>query len=107
MFSYFIVKERSMEPFCTEGDFALVSRMSYFFSHPKVGQLVVLRDPTDPSRYIIKRITATEGSFLWVEGDNKERSTDSRDFGWVGANALLGQVKVIHRTALLDRSIMK
>src|SRR3989344_2991396 len=105
MFSYFIVKEQSMEPFCREGDFVLVNRMSYLFSCPKVGQLAVLKDPRD-SRHIVKRIVVFKDSFVWVEGDNKERSTDSRDFGWVSVKALLGQAKVIHKTALLDRSIM-
>ncbi len=105
MFSYFIVKEQSMEPFCQEGDFVLVNRMSYLFSRPKVGQLVVLKDPRD-SRRIVKRIGVVKDSFVWVEGDNREKSTDSRNFGWVSAKALLGQAKVIHKTALLDRSIM-
>lgn len=106
MFSYFMVKEQSMEPFCQEGDFVLVNRMSYLFSHPKIGQLVALKDPRDFSRNILKRIIAIRNSFAWVEGDNKEKSTDSRDFGWVSAKALLGQAKVIHMTSLLDRSIM-
>ena len=106
MLSWFVVKERSMEPFCREGDFAVVNRMSYLFSRPKIGQIVVLKDPRDCSRLVLKRIGAIQNSFLWVEGDNKERSTDSRDFGWVSVKSLLGQAKVIHKTALLDRSIM-
>src|SRR3989338_1600365 len=106
MFSYFVVKEQSMEPFCQEGDFVLVNRMSYLFSRPKVGHIVVLKDPRDFPRHIVKRIGAVKGSFVWVEGDNKERSIDSRRFGWVGAKALLGRAKVIHRTALLGRSII-
>ena len=107
MFSYFIVKEQSMEPSCREGDFVLVNRMSYLFSRPKVGHIVVLRDPRDSSQHIVKRITVIKDSFIWVEGDNKEKSTDSRNFGWVNVKALLGQAKVIHKTSLLDRSIIK
>ena len=95
-----------MEPFCQEWDFVLVNRMSYLFSRPRVGQLVVLKDLRD-TRHIVKRITALKDSFVWVEGDNKEKSRDSRDFGWVSVKALLGQAKVIHKTALLGRSIMK
>ena len=106
MFSYFVVKEQSMEPFCHEGDFVLVNRMSYLFSRPKVGHIVVLKDPRDSLRPILKRIIVLKDSFAWVEGDNKERSTDSRNFGWVSVKALLGQAKVIHKTVLLDRSIM-
>lgn len=106
MFSYFMVREQSMEPSCREGDFVLVNRMSYLFSRPKVGQLVVLKDPESPARRIIKRIITVKDSFLWVEGDNKEESRDSRNFGWISSKALVGQAKVIHKTALLDRSIM-
>lgn len=106
MFPFFIVKGQSMKPFCQEGDFVLVNRMSYLFSRPKIGQLVVLKDPRDFSRHIVKRIAVVKDSLLWVEGDNKEKSTDSRHFGWVGRNMILGQAKVIHRTALLDRSII-
>ena len=106
MFSYFVVKEQSMEPFCQEGDFVLVNRMSYLFSCPKVGHVVVLKDPRDSSRHILKRITTIKDSSVWVEGDNKKRSTDSRDFGWVSVKALLGQAKVIHKTSLLGHSIM-
>jgi|SRR3989338_5502737 len=107
MFSYFIVKEHSMEPSCREGDFVFVNKMSYLFFRPKVGQLVVLKDPTDPFRLILKRITAAKNPFFWVEGDNKEESIDSRHFGWVRSKVLLGQAKVIHKTGLLGRSIMK
>ena len=106
MFSWFVVKEQSMEPSCREGDFVVVSKMSYLFSRPKVGQLVVLKDPEGSSRLVLKRITAAKGSFFWVEGDNKDKSIDSRSFGWVSSKTLLGQAKVIHKTSLLGRSIM-
>ncbi|MBI2642013.1 MAG: S26 family signal peptidase [Candidatus Wildermuthbacteria bacterium] len=71
--------------------------MSYLFSRPKVGQLVVLKDPRDSSRLILKRITGARDSFFWVEGDNKEESTDSRKFGWVPKTAILGKAFVIHK----------
>ena len=49
MLSFLKVKERSMEPFCREGDFVLANRMSYLFSAPKIGHIVMLRHPFDPS----------------------------------------------------------
>lgn len=84
-----------MEPFCKEGDFVLVNKMSYLFFRPKVGHIVVLRDPRDSFRLILKRITAIKDSLLWVEGDNKGRSTDSRDFGWVEQWLILGKALII------------
>lgn len=71
---------------------------SYFAVHlylcPRVGQ------------FVLRRITVAKHFFYWVEGDNKKESIDSRHFGWIRAKTLLGQAKVIHKTALLDRSIM-
>lgn len=101
MFSYFIVKEQSMEPSCREGDFVLVSKMSYLFSRPKIGQLVVLKDPGDSSCLVLKRITAVKGSLLWVQGDNKEKSTDSRHFGWVSQSNIVGRVFKVSKSPLL------
>lgn len=112
-----------MEPFCREGDFVLVNpvrnflpylsrlldhlpfvgkqisngvnRMSYLFSRPRVGQLIVLKDPMHSSLLILKRITAVQDSFLWVEGDNKEKSIDSRHFGWVGKEYIIGNAHIV------------
>tara|TARA_Y100000310_G_scaffold92577_1_gene90230 strand:- start:885 stop:1076 length:192 start_codon:yes stop_codon:yes gene_type:complete len=42
----------------------------------------------------------------WVEGDNKEKSQDSRDFGWIRRNMLLGKAKVIHKTGSFGYSII-
>ena len=107
MFSWFLVRGHSMSPFgrspvgrepsSNEGDFVLVNRISYLFSRPKVGQLVVLKDPRDSSRLILKRVTGARDSSFWVEGDNFADSRDSRQFGWVPKTALVGRAFVIHR----------
>lgn len=49
----------------------------------RVGDVVVVRDPRDSSRWLLKRCVAREGSMLDVRGDNDQASTDSRDFGLV------------------------
>ncbi|NNN09973.1 MAG: S26 family signal peptidase [Acidimicrobiaceae bacterium] len=49
----------------------------------RVGDVVVLRDPRDASRWLLKRCVAREGPMLDVRGDNEQASTDSRDFGLV------------------------
>ena len=103
-----------MDPSCREGDFVLVNKISYLFSRPTVGQLVVLKDPRDFSCLVLKRITAVKDSvkdsikdsFFWVEGDNKERSADSRNFGWVPQNLLLGRARLIHKTPPLAYGIL-
>lgn len=35
---------------------------------------------------LTKRLTKIQGGCYWVEGDNKENSFDSRDFGWICKN---------------------
>lgn len=47
----------------------------------RVGDVVVVRDPRDPSRWLLKRCVARSGSRLELRGDNASASTDSRDFG--------------------------
>jgi nickel-type superoxide dismutase maturation protease len=47
------------------------------------GDVVVVRDPRDPHRWLLKRCISRSGSMLDLRGDNKVASTDSRDFGLV------------------------
>jgi phage repressor protein C with HTH and peptisase S24 domain len=49
----------------------------------KVGDVVVLRDPRDRDRWIVKRCARKEGRMLDLRGDNPDGSTDSREFGLV------------------------
>ena len=51
----------------------------------RVGDVVVVRDPRDPSRWLLKRCVARNGVKLDLRGDNPEASTDSRDFGLVAS----------------------
>ena len=64
----------SMSPTYRPGD-TLLGRRRFT---PKVGQVVVARHYGRP---LIKRITRLEPSGVWLEGDNKAGSTDSRHFG--------------------------
>ena len=47
------------------------------------GDVVVVRDPRNRSRWLLKRCVATVGSLVDLRGDNADASTDSRDFGLV------------------------
>jgi hypothetical protein len=50
-----------------------------------VGDVVVVRDPRDASRWLLKRCAAKAHSMLDLRGDNAAGSTDSRDFGFVSS----------------------
>jgi len=52
----FFVKGASMEPNFEDGDYLLVNEISYRFSVPERGDVVIFRYPLDPSQFFIKRI---------------------------------------------------
>jgi signal peptidase I len=49
----------------------------------RTGDVVIVRDPRDGSRWLMKRCVGRDGSLLDLRGDNVEASTDSRVFGLV------------------------
>src|SRR5665213_4231356 len=49
----------------------------------RTGDVVVVRDPRDGSRWLLKRCVGRVGSLLDLRGDNVGASTDSRVFGLV------------------------
>jgi nickel-type superoxide dismutase maturation protease len=54
--------------------------------HP--GDVVVVRDPRDSTRWLLKRCVARTGRQLDLRGDNPDASTDSREFGLVPSNTV-------------------
>ncbi|MDO8620942.1 MAG: nickel-type superoxide dismutase maturation protease [Candidatus Levybacteria bacterium] len=80
----------SMEPTLKQNKIVIVSSIPYLFKKPTIGDIVVLKR----QKYIIKRITAIKKEQVFVIGDNKKESTDSRNFGWIKKDSILG--KVIH-----------
>ena len=81
-----------MAPGLSPDERVLVSRLAYWFSKPKSGDLVVLRDPREPERLLLKRISEAHGNSFEVAGDNVDASTDSRTFGPVPVDLILGKV---------------
>lgn len=72
-----------------ENDAVLVSKFSYIFGEPQIGDIVVLKFK---KRYIIKRIAKKEQNKYFVLGDNLEESIDSRKFGWISKKDIVGKV---------------
>ena len=80
-----------MEPTLREGDQVIASTLPYLWGHPSVGDLVVLRHPFE-NRLLVKRISRVDGSHISIVGDNRRLSTDSRDFGPVPIDHIVGKV---------------
>ena len=51
----------------------------------RAGDVVVVRDPRDEERWLLKRCVARARGRLDLRGDNSAASTDSRAFGLVSA----------------------
>jgi nickel-type superoxide dismutase maturation protease len=98
-FARYRVEGPSMQPAFYHGERVIVDRRAYRRAAPAVGDVVVLRDPEEPARMIIKRVApppdcdagARDG--VYVLGDNPDESRDSRHFGRVPVAALLGRVR--------------
>lgn len=78
-----------MLPTLKPGDEVLTFDWFYLFSNHKVGDLVVIK--TDDIE-MIKRIHKTSKQMVYVLGDNKKDSTDSRSFGWLDKKMIVGKV---------------
>lgn len=82
-----------MEPFLKEGTIILVNRLSYLLSKPNIDDVVIIKKFSVKEKdYVVKRITNIKNEKYYVMGDNKEESTDSRDFGWIEKKDIIGKV---------------
>lgn len=89
---------RSMEPSLSDGDHLFCSRRAHLF--PTAIVVRELRSSRGRPFHQVKRLTGLAGDercgalvqpgYCWIEGDNKEISGDSRQFGAVPRDELVG-----------------
>ncbi|MEC8441729.1 MAG: nickel-type superoxide dismutase maturation protease [Cyanobacteriota bacterium] len=82
------IEGASMAPTLTAGDRVLIT----CHRAPVPGDVVVAWHPTTSGRRLIKRLIRIHASGLWLEGDNHDASTDSRQLGPLPINLLIGVV---------------
>jgi signal peptidase I len=130
MFRVTGILQTSMLPTIDPGDRIIVNCMTYKFRQPHRGEIVVVHDPADDKKDIIKRVIALGGDtievadgvlyingtmvdepyvvnkdvakgqarfvvpegYIYVMGDNRPLSGDSRDFGPVAEDQIIGKV---------------
>lgn len=79
-----------MEPLLRNQDTLLVSNLPYLFKKPKINDIVVFE--YKKGNMMIKRIIGIRNNKFFVTGDNKKDSLDSRSFGEISKNRILGKV---------------
>jgi nickel-type superoxide dismutase maturation protease len=78
----------SMRPALEAGDRLVVSGLL----RPRPGDVVAVVDPRQEERVMVKRVASVDDGGITVVGDNPEASTDSRTFGPVDSDLVLGRV---------------
>lgn len=88
-----------MSPGLSAGDRLLVVR----WLRPRVGDVVAARDPRQPGRLIVKRVSSVDGDgSVVLLGDDPAASTDSRTFGAVPRRLVVG--RAVYRYAPVNRA---
>ncbi|MEM9542440.1 MAG: nickel-type superoxide dismutase maturation protease [Cyanobacteria bacterium P01_E01_bin.42] len=89
----FRVAGNSMLPLLQPGEEILIDLQAYRKNYPRAGDLVIALHPQKPDLKIVKRVAwITENGDCFLQGDNPRESTDSRIFGVVKRDYILGKV---------------
>jgi len=78
----------SMAPTFSPGDWLVVFWGGAF----KRGQVVLVERDDLPGVFLLKRVIGPLEGKIWVEGDNKEASTDSRQWGPISQDEIVATV---------------
>lgn len=63
----FIVEGASMDPTFKNGQYLIVDKLTYQFSTPERGSVLIFRYPKNPKKYFIKRVIGLPGETVNIE----------------------------------------
>ena len=85
----------SMAPALVDGEWWVARRTTSC----RPGDIIVFDHPVQSGLVAVKRAVRSTPDGWWVEGDNPGRSTDSRSFGAVPSDHVLGVLWIRYRPA--------
>jgi len=89
-----------MNPTLSSGDIVLVNLSAYQNTTPSVGDIVLAHHPYQRDLQIIKRVAdITDDERIVLHSDNRKAGTDSRAFGTLSMNRIIGKVTSYSRTS--------
>lgn len=105
VFSAVRVSGISMLPTLQDKQIIFVNKMAYWKNAPQNGDIVIVREPIDNIQ-VVKRIVGTPGTAITIEdktfmlkedeycieGDNRNNSIDSRVYGPIRSERIIGKV---------------
>jgi len=83
----------SMEPTLISGDLIVVDKLTYSYRRPVIGDVIVFWMSNE--KIAIKRIGEIEDQDIYVMGDNTKVSNDSRSFGPICRQDVIGRALLI------------
>ena len=104
--SYYFIHKYLFEISFLEGDsmlptfnknltVALIDKFSPIWFRPKLNQIVIVNlNGIEICKRIKKIKTIEKNILIWIEGDNKKNSFDSRNFGWIKKEFIIGNVLI-------------
>lgn len=97
-FAFYHIPSVSMSPTLEKGDVTLIDTWVYKNQAPQVSDIIIVKR-SENSLVLAKRVTQTQiknnKTELFIEGDNKQRSIDSRRFSWITSGYLIGKVELV------------
>jgi signal peptidase I len=79
----FVVHGESMDPTLAQGQYLIVDELSYHISHPKRGDVVILRYPQNPKLFFVKRVIGLPGETINIEGRDVTIYNDEHPEGFM------------------------
>ncbi|SEN73288.1 signal peptidase I [Lihuaxuella thermophila] len=69
-----VVNGTSMQPTLQNGDRLLVNKFKFLLEPPSVGDVITFQDPSDESRYLVKRVVGVPGDKIEIKNGNLFRN---------------------------------